>query len=179
MPWGHNRALTTLITRLRAVDSFDSELVCIDVATTPLEPSEKEGPYGEARLFLWANVALAGAYWIVVGVARIVSAWGRGATRNGRGVWGRIQSGGFILASAISGERLATSPALIRFCTFLPGFLTGISSLMTEQVRRRCGMLYFIRSGAPPWPWLPSNGLHLFVSFPSRSIISASQLIRR
>lgn len=116
VPWGRDRALTTLITRLRAVDPSSTELLCIDVHTTPLDPSEKQGPYGDARLILWASVALAGAYWLLVGIARIVSAWGRGVTRTGRGLWGRLQSGGFILASAISGERLATSPALIRFC---------------------------------------------------------------
>ncbi|KAJ3529080.1 hypothetical protein NM688_g7903 [Phlebia brevispora] len=35
----------------------------------------------------------------------------------GRGLWAKVESAGFILASAISGERLATSPALMRFCT--------------------------------------------------------------
>jgi len=83
-----------------------------------LDPSEKQGPYGHARVVLWATVALAGAYWFLVGIARIVSAWGRGVTRTDKGLWGRFQSGGFILASAISGERLAASPALIRFCQF-------------------------------------------------------------
>ncbi|KAF9450173.1 hypothetical protein P691DRAFT_665912 [Macrolepiota fuliginosa MF-IS2] len=117
VPWGRDRALTTLITRLRAVDPAGQELVCVDVTTTPLEPSEGEGPYGDARVILWASVALAAAYWAVVGVARVASAWGRGVNRSGRGVWGKVQSGGFILASAISGERLAASPALIRFCT--------------------------------------------------------------
>jgi hypothetical protein len=98
------------------VDPFGQELVCIDVSTTPLEPSANEGPYGDARVILWATVALAAAYWIVVGVARVVSAWGRGLNRSAHGVWGKLQSGGFILASAISGERLATSPALMRYC---------------------------------------------------------------
>ncbi len=122
VPWGSNRALTTLITRLRAVDPFSQELFCLDVSTTPLEPSNTQGPYGDARIILWASVALAGAYWLLVGVARVVSAWGRGVNRSGRGVWGTLQSGGFILASAISGERLATSPALIRFCKFTQPF---------------------------------------------------------
>lgn len=98
------------------MDPFGQELVCIDVSTTPLEPSANEGPYGDARVILWATVALAAAYWIVVGVARVVSAWGRGLNRSAHGVWGKLQSGGFILASAISGERLATSPALMRYC---------------------------------------------------------------
>jgi hypothetical protein len=115
IPWGSNRALTTLSTRLRAVDPFSNELVCIDVTTTPLDP-QSDSPFGRANLILWGTVALALAYWVVVGIARIISAWGRGITRHDRGIWSRAQSAGFILASAISGERLATSPALLRFC---------------------------------------------------------------
>ncbi|GLB34183.1 putative transient receptor potential (TRP) ion channel [Lyophyllum shimeji] len=116
IPWGRHRALTTLTTRLRAVDPAINELLCIDVTTTPLHPRQ-DSPYGNAKIILWSTVALAIAYWIVVGLARIVSAWGRGTTRHEHGLWSRAQSAGFILASAISGERLATSPALMRFCT--------------------------------------------------------------
>ena len=117
IPWGKDRELTTLITRLRAVDPFGKELVCLDVFTTPLAPRQNS-PYGKAIIIFWSTVALAIAYWLVVGLARIVSAWGRGITRPGRGIWSRAQSAGFILASAISGERLANSPALMRFCEF-------------------------------------------------------------
>ncbi|PFH47802.1 hypothetical protein AMATHDRAFT_66795 [Amanita thiersii Skay4041] len=116
VPLGNRRALTTLTTRVRAVDPFTQELFCIDVSTTPLDPSH-ESPYGQARIILWATVALTIAYWAVVGVARVISAWGRGITRPERGLWARARSAGFILASAISGERLAASPALMRFCT--------------------------------------------------------------
>ncbi|KAF5371263.1 hypothetical protein D9758_004142 [Tetrapyrgos nigripes] len=116
IPWGDNRALTTLTTRISAVDPLTQELICIDVDTTPLDPSAGN-PYGKAHSFFWATVALAILYWLLVGLARIVSAWDRGITRQGKGIWGRAQSAGFILASAISGERLATSPALLRFCT--------------------------------------------------------------
>ncbi|KAF8231414.1 hypothetical protein L208DRAFT_1399050 [Tricholoma matsutake] len=116
IPWGNNRALTTLDTHLRAVDPFSNELVCIDVYTTPMDPTS-DSPYGRANIILWATVSLAVAYWVVVGIARIVSALGRGITRHDRGIWSRAQSAGFILASAISGERLSTSPALLRFCT--------------------------------------------------------------
>lgn len=115
IPWGPHRALTTLNTRLRAVDPFSSELLCLDVSTTPLDP-RPDVPYGKAVVILYATIALAIAYWVVVGVARIVSAWGRGITRPNKGLWSKAQSAGFILASAISGERLATSPALMRFC---------------------------------------------------------------
>ncbi|KAJ6587795.1 hypothetical protein B0H10DRAFT_1831452 [Mycena sp. CBHHK59/15] len=116
VPWGTSRPLTTLTTRLRAVDPFSNELLCLTVDTTPLDPSPNS-PYGVAISIFWATVALAILYWVVVGIARIVSAWGRGITRPGRSLWAHAQSAGFILASAISGERFATSPALMRFST--------------------------------------------------------------
>jgi hypothetical protein len=116
IPWGPNRPLTTLNTRLRAVDPFSNELLCLTVNTTPLDPLV-DAPYGVARAIFWATVSLAILYWLVIGIARVVSAWGRGITRPGRSLWARAQSAGFILASAISGERFATSPALMRFST--------------------------------------------------------------
>ena len=109
-------ALATFDTRLRALDPFQHELLCLDVNTTILQPNSLDPVYGDARIVFWCTVALAIAYWLLVGLARLASAWGRGSTRNGRGVWARVESAGFILASAISGERLATSPALMRFC---------------------------------------------------------------
>jgi hypothetical protein len=115
IPWGPHRALTTLNTRLRAVDPFSSELLCLDISTTPLEP-RSDSSYGSAVFIFYATIALAIGYWVVVGVARIASAWGRGITKPSKGLWSRAQSAGFILASAISGEGLATSPALMRFC---------------------------------------------------------------
>ncbi|KAJ7937049.1 hypothetical protein B0H13DRAFT_2261477 [Mycena leptocephala] len=118
IPWGPNRPLTTLNTRLRAVDPFSKELLCLNVNTTPLDPgSQSQSPYGVASTIFWATVSLAILYWLVIGLARIVSAWGRGITRPGRSLWARAQSAGFIVASAISGERFATSPALMRFST--------------------------------------------------------------
>ncbi|PPQ63149.1 hypothetical protein CVT24_005789 [Panaeolus cyanescens] len=116
IPWGKNRELTTLITRLRAVDPFGKELLCIDLLTTPLDPGP-QSPYGKAKIIFWSTIALTISYWLVVGAARIASAWGRGITRPGGGIWSRAQSAGYILASAISGERLTTSPALMRFGT--------------------------------------------------------------
>ena len=118
IPWGKNRELTTLITRLRAVDPFGNELVCLDLFTTPLDPRPNL-PYGKAAIIFWSTISLTVAYWIVIGIARVASAWGRGITRPGRGIWSRPQSAGFIVASAVSGERLATSPALMHFCTSL------------------------------------------------------------
>ncbi|KAF9534607.1 hypothetical protein CPB83DRAFT_901584 [Crepidotus variabilis] len=116
IPWGGNRELTTLTTRLRAVDPFGKLLLCLDVATTPLD-SRPKSPYGKANIIFWSTVALAISYWVVVGLARIASAWNRGISRPGRSFWGRMQSAGYILASSISGERFNTSPALLRFCT--------------------------------------------------------------
>lgn len=113
---GNNYELVTFYTRLRAVDPFQQELFCLDIDTTPLKPGPVSSIYGHARYVFWGTIALAAAYWMVVGLARLVSAWGRGSTRGGPGLWGRMESAGFIVASAISGERLATSPALMRFC---------------------------------------------------------------
>lgn len=115
IPLGGHRALTTLTTQVRAVDPYTNELFCIDVSTTPLQPTP-HSPYGQAKIILWTTAALTIGYWIVVGIARVISAWGRGITE--KGLWARARSAGFILASAISGERLAASPALMRFCTW-------------------------------------------------------------
>lgn len=108
--------LVTFDTRLRALDPSENELLCLDLSTTTLAPGPLDSVYGHARIIFWTTVALSIAYWMVVGLARIASAWSRGSTRSGPGLWARVESVGFILASAISGERLATSPALMRFC---------------------------------------------------------------
>ncbi|TFK46886.1 hypothetical protein OE88DRAFT_1666659 [Heliocybe sulcata] len=109
--------LVTLDTRIKAVDPYSNEILCVDVYTTPLDPGTLNSVYGHAAIVFCCTVALTAAYWVVVGLARIVSAWGRGASRMGPGLWSRVESAGFILASAISGERLAKSPALMRFGT--------------------------------------------------------------
>jgi hypothetical protein len=114
IPWGNQRALTTLTTRLRAVNPANHEVLCVDVVTTPLAP-KPDSPYGDASIILWGTVGLTVAYWATVGLARIVSAWGRGISRHA-GIWSRAQSAGYIVASAISGERLSSSPALLRYC---------------------------------------------------------------
>lgn len=113
--WGQNRELTTLSTRLRAVDPNSQELMCLEVETTPLDDADR--PYRRAEPLFWATVGLAIAYWAVIGAARLVSAWNRGINKPGKGIWGRARSAGYILASALSGERLAASPPLMRFCT--------------------------------------------------------------
>lgn len=118
IPMGNNRQLTTMITRLRAVDPLSRELLCLDTLTTPLSPQPGR-PYGEASIIFWSTVGLAIGYWLLVGLTRIAFAWNRGTSRSGRGIWSRIQSAGYILASAISGERFATCPALLRFCKWI------------------------------------------------------------
>ncbi|KAH7887448.1 hypothetical protein F5I97DRAFT_1860502 [Phlebopus sp. FC_14] len=117
IPFNTKNSLTTMNTELRALDPFGNETLCLTVATTPLHPGALGSPYGNAHIVFWGTVGLAIAYWLLVGIARIVSAWGRGISRPGPGIWHRAESAGFILASAISGERLATSPALMRFCS--------------------------------------------------------------
>ena len=114
--------LETLNTRLRALDPFQHELLCLDVNTTALTPGPVGSVYGHAHIIFWSTVGLAIGYWAIVGIARLVAAWGRGSSRGGSGVLAKFESAGFILASALSGERFASSPALMRFCAsfFLP-----------------------------------------------------------
>jgi hypothetical protein len=133
-------------TALRAVDPSGNEILCLSVATTPLHPGPLDSPYGNAHIIFWATVGLATFYWLIIGIARIVSAWGRGFSRPGPGIWQRFESAGFILASAISGERFAT-PALMRFCKHLHLFhVFGV--LMVNQAPHLCVILSFTRSGA-------------------------------
>ncbi|EIN11076.1 hypothetical protein PUNSTDRAFT_64002 [Punctularia strigosozonata HHB-11173 SS5] len=117
IPLDSARELATLQTRLHAVDPSSAEILCIDVFTTNLAPGTWGSVYGHAIAIFWFTVALAIAYWLLVLVARIVSAWGRGVARTGTGVWGKVERVGFVFASALSGERFAVSPALMRFCT--------------------------------------------------------------
>lgn len=117
IPLPSNYELATFDTRLYALDPWQHMLFCMNLNTTILDPGPVGSVYGHAHIIFWVTVGLAIAYWLVVGIARLASAWGRGSTRVGTGTWARVESAGFILASAISGERLAGSPALMRFCT--------------------------------------------------------------
>lgn len=116
IPWSSKHQYTTQNTRLHALDPYSDDLLCLDVDTTPLGPRRFASPYGQVSIIFWATVGLAIAYWLVVGITRVVSALGRGSSRPGPGFWPKVESAGFILASAISGERLAKFPALMRFC---------------------------------------------------------------
>lgn len=106
--------LATFNTRLRVLDPYQNEMLCIDVPVTPLKP-DSVSVYGSARVILYGSATLAIVYWLLVGIARVVSAWDRGI--GSPGIWRRVESAGYIFASALSGERLANSPALLRFCT--------------------------------------------------------------
>ncbi|KAI6024474.1 hypothetical protein EDC04DRAFT_249060 [Pisolithus marmoratus] len=117
IPFNPKNSLTTLNTELRALDPYENEILCLTVATTALQPGPLHSPYGIARSIFWATIGLAVAYWIIVCIARLVSAWKRGASRPHSGIWARVESAGLILVSAISGEQLATSPSLLRFCS--------------------------------------------------------------
>jgi hypothetical protein len=117
IPLDSPQELATLQTQLRAVDPSSDEILCIDVFTTNLSPGTWHSVYGHAVAIFWGTVALAIAYWSIVLVARIVSAWGRGVARTGAGLLGEVERVGFVFASALSGERFAVSPALMRFCT--------------------------------------------------------------
>ncbi|KAG8966023.1 hypothetical protein FRC03_012666 [Tulasnella sp. 419] len=118
IPYRHDFRLTTINTRLRAVDTSSpaKELVCVDVAVTPVKASGMGGYYGEAQIIFWISVGLAAAYWIVIGFARIAAAWGRGGVGRRKG-WAKVKWAGTVLSSAISGEGLSTAPALLRFAT--------------------------------------------------------------
>ncbi|KAI0068554.1 hypothetical protein BV25DRAFT_10048 [Artomyces pyxidatus] len=155
VPLRQSHELTTLQTRLRAVDPFSNELICIDVATTPLDPGASGSVYGHAKIVFWVTVVLAIAYFLLVAIARLSSAWGRRAGWSGRGFYSRVESTGFVIASAVSGEGLSKSPALIRFVTpsmrdiFFhtqwcaavamvavqwPNFVCELSSLLWDQI---------------------------------------------
>ena len=116
-PLTTSRELATLQTLVRAVDPFSNELLCVNVATTPLRPGALGSVYGRARIIFYATVVLSAAYWLLVAGARLSSAWARRSGWSGRGFWSRVENASVVVASAISGEGLAKTPALIRFGT--------------------------------------------------------------
>lgn len=151
--------LGTYNTRLRALDPSQHELLCLDVNTTMLQPGAVNSVYGHAHIIFWSTVGLAIGYWVVVGIARLVAAWGRGSSRGGTGILAKFERGGFILASALSGERFASSPALMRFCTSIRVLSSGMQEVTSLlQVRLRCGTSSSIPSGVQRSRWSRSNG---------------------
>jgi len=117
-PLQHEYNLTSIITRIRVVypSEPERELTCIDVDTTPVRPGRnKTHNVGYPQAIFWLSVGLVIAYWVVIGVARISSAWSRGVAR-GPG-WNSVTWAGTVFASAVSAERLSTHSALLRFAT--------------------------------------------------------------
>ncbi|GJJ07334.1 hypothetical protein Clacol_001535 [Clathrus columnatus] len=111
--------LMTLDTQIRVLDTSTpaQELACVNVLATPLSSRFDRSVYGQAVIVFWTSVGLAIGYFIIVGAGRIAAAWKRGRQRSHVGLWSQVQRFGLVLASAISGERFASSPALIRFST--------------------------------------------------------------
>jgi hypothetical protein len=116
-PLSSSRELATLQTSLRAVDPFSNELLCVNIATTPLEPGTQGSVYGNARLIFYGTVTLCVVFWLLVAIARLSSAWVRRSGWSRSGFWPSVENVGFVVASAISGEGLSKSPALMRFGT--------------------------------------------------------------
>ena len=117
-PLKSKHELATLQTTLRAVDPFSNELLCVNIATTPLHPGALGSVYGHAKLIFYGTVSLCVAYWLLVAIARLSAAWARRSGWSRSGFKDRVDNVGFVAASAISGEGLSKSPALMRFGTF-------------------------------------------------------------
>ncbi len=114
-PLSSSHELATLQTSLRAVDPFSNEVLCVNIATTPLHPGALGSVYGHAKLIFYGTVSLCAAYWLLVATARMSSAWARRSGWSRSGFWPRVENVGFVVASALSGEGLSKSPALMRF----------------------------------------------------------------
>ncbi|EJU06547.1 hypothetical protein DACRYDRAFT_113225 [Dacryopinax primogenitus] len=120
VPLDKSYEFNTITTQIRVVDTSDPpfELACIDIATSPMPDHDgATNRFGILQVILWVSVALTIGYWAVNGLARISAAWSRGGERRGGIAWSDIRWAGTVLASAISGERFAACPALLRFCT--------------------------------------------------------------
>jgi len=120
VPLSQLSTLETLITQIRIVDSSSPahELTCLEVAATPMFQDNEmlRGPWSGV---FWGTIALTLAYWVVTGIGRVSAAWDRGLGRSGNIWWMKIERTGFILASALSGEKFSVSPALLRFGMYI------------------------------------------------------------
>jgi hypothetical protein len=107
--------METLVTQIRIVDSSNPahELTCLEIAATPAYPGKSI--YGPWSAIFWTTIGLTAAYWIITGLGRISAAWDRGLGRSGNKLWMKIQRTGFVIASALSGEKFSVSPALLRY----------------------------------------------------------------
>lgn len=126
----------------------------MDVNTTPLQHRQLDSAYGLAGIILWSSVALAVAYWTIVALARLTSAWGRRAGWSGRGAWAGVETLGFVIASALSGESFAKTPALLRFGKQKLSSVAKFTHTNTNyQSHLRCATSSSTPSGARQWAW--------------------------
>jgi len=107
--------METLVTQIRIVDSSNpaQELTCLEITATPAYPGKFI--YGPWSAIFWTTIGLTAAYWTITGLGRISAAWDRGLGRSGNKLWMKIQRTGFVIASALSGEKFSVSPALLRY----------------------------------------------------------------
>ncbi len=156
-PLLHDYNLTSIITRVRVVDpsSPGRELTCVDVDTTPVRDQNQTSHLGYPQILFWVSVSLVILYWVVIGLARVSAAWSRGAAKPD---WSGVRWAGTVLASAISGERLSTHSALLRFATpswrdvfFHTQWQVSVhlSPWICSNIVRRCASLIMI---AVQWP---------------------------
>jgi hypothetical protein len=154
IPLSSQYQLATVNTRLRAVDPYSTEILCVDIPVTPLVSGKLGSVYGEAVAIMWGTIALAAAYWVIVGLARIVGARDRGQRRAGQGAWSKVEACGYVLASAISGERFAISPSLMRYCKpGSPFWQVRRLTCTMSQVHHLCETSSSTPNGAPHWEW--------------------------
>ena len=71
--------------------------------------------YGRWTGIFWGTLGLTLGFLLVTSTSRVSAAWDRGLGRTGHPWWMKIERAGFVLASALSGEKFSVSPALLRF----------------------------------------------------------------
>lgn len=127
--------MKTLVTQIRIVDDSSPahELTCLEVAATPAYHGKEI--YGPWSGIFWTTIGLTVAYWAVTGLGRISAAWDRGLRRSGNKLWTKIQRMGFVITSALSGEKFSVSPALLRYGKFAVITKEHTVDVCTQQSR--------------------------------------------
>ncbi|CAO1618181.1 unnamed protein product [Jaminaea pallidilutea] len=120
VPLNSSYPLGTVSTRILLIDPSTPAraIACVDVATSHYDPAAW---YWD--LFFWLPVALFAAYFVLTALARIITA----ASTRSRAFKNRAREGRApsflrdhvnpVVVSAISGQGMVLSPALLRFCT--------------------------------------------------------------
>ncbi|KAG1723428.1 uncharacterized protein EDB91DRAFT_1172912, partial [Suillus paluster] len=110
-----HRNLTTTIRRRRTAWKWPVVRLLLsgldDVRVRPLGSL-----YAIACIVFWTTVSLAAINWLIIGIARIISSWGRELSRSGSGMWRQFESIGFILASVTSSD----APCVDEIFTYCP-----------------------------------------------------------